>query len=401
MGEMVTLDNTGNSQKDTQTGNGSGTEQKPEEKTRGSVPGSTQNGVRPDSGNEKQGDASSGNKGKKRPHKVWRCVRRILIAVLSLILVVALAFAVSPIPSVLIFRNAFKDGNPVKPAELAEAKTKVSVEKDISYPSQYKKNTFDLYTPKASEAGRKLPVIVWVHGGGFIAGDKAGLATYGTLMAAQGYAVVSMNYAYAPGGRYPAPVVQVGELLSYLNSSEQADSLDMSKLVIGGDSAGAQIAAQFAAVETTPGYAELTGIRKVVLPHPIAGMLLFCGPYDMKSFANAKTSWVESWFMNTLSWAYLGHRDWKDSKEIKQASIVDYVSKDFPPSYIVDGNYFSFPDQGRELVSRLQQDGVQVTSSFFPDNKSLPHEFQFDFVHPESELVWSKTRDFLGSIFRD
>jgi acetyl esterase/lipase len=77
------------------------------------------------------------------------------------------------------------------------------------------------------------------------------------------------------------------------------------------------------------------------------------------------------------------------------ASVVDHLSDAFPRSYIVDGNYFSFPKHARALISGLEGHGVSVTSSLYPDKPELPHEFQFDFSHPESYEVWKQTLAFL------
>lgn len=217
-------------------------------------------------------------------------------------------------------------------------------------------------------------------------------------MAARGYAVIAMNYDYAPTGTYPTPVVQLGQMVSHVAAITQRERLDPDRIVVGGDSAGAQIAAQFAAVQTTPGYAESSGIERIAMRAPLAGALLFCGPYDFTRFTDANAPWIQRWFMNTIGWGYLGTRDWASSPQMRQASVVRHVSDRFPKAYVVDGNAFSFPDQGRALVSALRSDGVGVTSSFFPGNPELPHEFQFDFAHPESAQVWSATQAFLASV---
>lgn len=322
----------------------------------------------------------------------------IVAVLLTLVLVVAAAFAISPVPSVLLFRNAFKDHETVKPEGFAAMKRQVSVTRDLSYPSSYRRSNFDIYRPTNVAADKALPVIVWVHGGGFLAGDKSGLSTYGVMLASQGYEVVAMNYDYAPTGKYPTPVIQVGQLVSHLYDVAQRYHLDTDRIIIGGDSAGAQIAAQFAAVQTTEGYAKTSGIKRIDMKRPLTGAILFCGPYDFTKFTSSDSSWMLRWFKNTVAWGYLGDRNWRDSPELRLASVTAHVSANFPKSYVVDGNAFSFPEQGKELVAALKADGVDVTSSFFPNNPKLPHEFQFDFSHPESSEVWLKTKAFLNGM---
>jgi acetyl esterase/lipase len=327
----------------------------------------------------------------------WKTIRRLLIrivaALLSVLLLGVIAWNVSPWPSALVFRRAFADSEVTEPHGLDAMKRKVSKHADLSYPSTHARHEFDLYMPKSASAG--VPVVVWVHGGGFIAGDKSGVSTYGTMLASEGYAVVAMNYDYAPDAQYPTPVVQVGEMITHVYAIAERYGLDADRIIIGGDSAGAQIAAQFAALESTPGYAQQAGISKIPLRKPLEAAVLFCGPYDVSQLGNIGNSWFAKQFVQSVGWSYLGSRDWEQTKAARMASVVDHLSDAFPRSYIVDGNYFSFPKHARALISGLEGQGVSVTSSLYPDKPELPHEFQFDFSHPESYEVWKQTLAFL------
>ena len=84
----------------------------------------------------------------------------IVAVLLALVLVVAAAFVISPVPSVLLFRNAFKDQETVKPEGFAAMKRQVSVTRDLSYPSSYRRSNFDVYRPTNVAADKALPVIV-------------------------------------------------------------------------------------------------------------------------------------------------------------------------------------------------------------------------------------------------
>lgn len=73
-----------------------------------------------------------------------------------------------------------------------EIKNNVTIYKDIVYPSENEKNTYDIYLPK--DVNENLPTIVWVHGGAFVAGTKEGIENYAIMLANEGYAVVGMDY---------------------------------------------------------------------------------------------------------------------------------------------------------------------------------------------------------------
>jgi acetyl esterase/lipase len=130
--------------------------------------------------------------------------------------------------------------NTVTPANYHELSEKVRVEKDIEYPSRFKSNRLDVFSPK--DAAGPLATILWIHGGGFVGGDKAGIATWATMIAAKGYTVVSINYELAWENHYPGPLIQFGEAYEFLKREPQRFPFaDLHRLIIGGDSAGAQI----------------------------------------------------------------------------------------------------------------------------------------------------------------
>lgn len=75
---------------------------------------------------------------------------------------------------------------------------------DVSY-GEYERNVLDVYKPK--DAKGKLPVIVSVHGGGWVYGNKEIMQFYCMSLAERGFAVVNFNYRLAPEHKHPIPLV--------------------------------------------------------------------------------------------------------------------------------------------------------------------------------------------------
>jgi acetyl esterase/lipase len=96
-----------------------------------------------------------------------------------------------------------------------------------------------------------LPVVVWIHGGGWVGGSKDELRGYLKLIAIRGYVVVAPRYSLAPEHRYPTPLRQVMEVLAHVQANAEPYGADPSRIVIAGDSAGAQLTAQTSG-STTP-----------------------------------------------------------------------------------------------------------------------------------------------------
>ncbi len=263
-----------------------------------------------------------------------------------------------------------------------------------------KKNNYDIYSPKDSEA--PLPTLIWVHGGGYVSGDKVGVKEFATKLASDAHiAVVAMNYEPAPSSQYPNQVVQVNELVQQLKK-ENNQKLDLSKLIFGGDSAGAQIALQYVTIQTNQQYAKEMKMNQIIDPSAIKGAISYCGPVDLQQTAKQQSSdRLMHFFVKTVAWSLIGTKDWQTDERLYQASLVDQVSKDFPPTYITDGNAYSFQDQGIAFANKLKELDVPVDELFYKDQKKeISHEYQFNYTLPESKTCYDKTERFIENCFR-
>ncbi|UPJ18268.1 alpha/beta hydrolase [Bacillus cereus] len=332
-----------------------------------------------------------------KPKGVWK--KRML---LSLIIVFGLALAgisywnLSPVPKAFLIKKAFEGGTFVPSADYEHALNETKIVKDINYNSKFPDGKLDLIYPK--NRTEKSPIIFWVHGGGFVGGDKSDITGYAVELAARGYIVVNINYALAPKREYPTPVLQLGEAYEYIKENAKKYDLNLNHVYFAGDSAGAQISGQFVNIQTSEEYAKLAKIDAIVNPSTIKGVLLFCGPYNMPELAKIESTKEIQDFMRTTGWAYLGKKNWEGSSEVKIASILNHVTKKYPPAFITDGNTGSFEDQGKALASALQSKGVSVDSLFFDKNVSgeLAHEFQFKMNTPAGLETFNKVLEFLS-----
>ncbi|XAS67480.1 alpha/beta hydrolase [Micrococcaceae bacterium Sec5.7] len=129
--------------------------------------------------------------------------------------------------------------------------------------------SLDVYVPAKADAllpaDGPLPVVVWIHGGAWISGTKSDVAPYLRLIAAHGYAAVGLNYSIAPECQYPTAVRQLNEALRYLVANAGDFNLDKDRIILAGDSAGAQLASQLAVMTTNPAYAVQVGITPAIL----------------------------------------------------------------------------------------------------------------------------------------
>lgn len=327
---------------------------------------------------------------------------RIFIGLLILILVIVAAFQLSVRPGVFVISQMFKQ--PViilNPEEYATASQKVNHEKNITYTSAFSNNTMDIYFPAGDIQARGI--LFWVHGGGFVAGDKEAIEEFATyIVAANQIAVVAINYEKAPKLTYPGQVHQLQDAYLYLEENHANYlSVDFSKILFGGDSAGGQIAGQYVALQTNDHYSKELEIPLSIPAENIIGFISYSAPVQILQMKDAHSdSFFMKFFVNTVARAFIGTRNWKNSEKLLQASVADHLTSRFPPTFITDGNAFSFQEQGIAFVEKLQSLDVKVESLFYVDDpKEIPHEYQFNYQTEEARDCLQKTIDFIDHLF--
>lgn len=329
----------------------------------------------------------------------WR--RRLAVIVLALLVLVAgvvLAFRYSPWPGALLIRGSFdRDAERANAALARHVGGGIQQRLDVRYDDS-EGALLDVYAP--IEASGALPAIVWVHGGAWVSGDKRHLANYARILAGQGYVVASVGYAIAPGARYPSPVRQVSAALRHLSASAARYGLDANRLVLAGDSAGAQIAAQVANLVVDRDYAARVGIDPGVSPGQLRAVLLYCGAFDVES-VNLDGDF--GGFLRTVLWAYSGRRDFLSVPGFTEASVVRHVGARFPPAFISAGNGDPLLPQSQALAQALAAHGVRHETLFFPETRQPPlgHEYQFDLDGEPGRLALQRSLAFLESVLRD
>ncbi|MCR1808779.1 alpha/beta hydrolase [Haploplasma modicum] len=313
----------------------------------------------------------------------------ILLSIVSLLVVISLYFYLSVKPTVWLVRWAFNQSSYTSHESISNIKEEVLIYEDLVYPSKYKKNKFDIFVAEENKDKTNLKTILWIHGGAFVAGDKKDVKDYMYVLASEGYVVISMNYGLGFENKYPTPLLQITELYNHLlNSSETYKFIDLSNLILGGDSAGAFIAAQFAIIQTNQLYSDLVGIKASINHNDIKGMILFCGPYDFNMLKNllSNTAITNSsniiirkgvpLIINKIGEAFLNDKNWSTSDKWQELSLINYINEDFPKTFLTDGNTLSFEDHARELEAKLIEKDVLVKSVYY-DTK-LTHEYQFN-----------------------
>ncbi len=209
-----------------------------------------------------------------------------------------------------------------------------TVESDLVYASPDGKPVkLDLYRPKQFDG--RLPVILWVHGGGWLRGSKAGGPA--RFLAEKGYAVASIDYRLSGDAIYPAQIDDCKAALRWLRENAAKYSLNPDRMGAWGASAGGHLVALLGAMGD------------------VRGVVDWYGPTDLTRVKNTTADSAES--------KLIGGAISANPEKAAKASAINYVSRASAPFLIMHGTTDgAVPyEQSVLLRDKLQAAGVPVT----------------------------------------
>ncbi|MEE2032003.1 alpha/beta hydrolase [Rhodococcus chondri] len=323
--------------------------------------------------------------------------RWILIGIAVILAITVLAFTFSPTPGALVVRAVFERDAHEATVKLDEGAPATDLTRDLQYREGDADAYLDVYTPTGNTD--TLPTIVWTHGGAWLAGNRTNYDGYYRRLADAGFTVVSVGYSLAPGHRYPTAVHQLNDAHAYLLAHADELHIDPDRIVLAGDSAGAQLSAQLATGITDPGYATTLALEPALKPQQLRGVVLNCGIYNVPAMEGGHG--LIGWGVQQALWAYTGARDFGSSEAARQMSALFAVTAEFPPTFVTGGNADPLTaTQSRPLADKLTRLGVEVDALFYPDDHTpeLSHEYQFDLSTQDARTALDRTISFVGSV---
>lgn len=126
---------------------------------------------------------------------------------------------------------------------LAHAAAAQKLTPDVPYMSDgHRRHVLDIYTPE-NPAGKSLPVMFWIHGGGWQTGDKKDVALKPKALTQRGFVLVSTNYRLLPEVTIDELIADVARSAAWVHTNIAQYGGDPRRIFVGGHSAGAQLAA--------------------------------------------------------------------------------------------------------------------------------------------------------------
>jgi len=216
-----------------------------------------------------------------------------------------------------------------------------------------------IYTPsKLRKAGGLAPALVFFHGGGWVIGDLDShdvvcrkLAHEGELM------VVSVDYRLAPEHKFPAATDDAVAATQWVAENAKQLGIDASRLMVGGDSAGGNLAAVVAIAARDGNGPAIAG---QLLIYPATDFAMTHPSHREPETSILLTHSVIKWFRDHYLNDAADVHDWRASPA-RATTLVG-----LPPAYVLTAGADPLRDEGDEYAERLKQAGVAVTYRHFP-----------------------------------
>ncbi len=201
----------------------------------------------------------------------------------------------------------------------------------------------------------KLPVFFYIHGGGFVAGDKYYRRALSRWCANLGYFVVNVNYGLCPEYQCPEPHRQLVRALNWVGQHADELNLDLNRMVVGGDSAGGYYAATLAGITLDK---DLQAKLGVATDLKFKAAVLNCGIFDVGVALKNKYP-LDLGGKLLKDFANIG-KDEIDTYEWKELlSTLPMVTNDYPKCFITSAGKDIFcGGQAEAMIEALDKQGI-------------------------------------------
>lgn len=258
--------------------------------------------------------------------------------------------------------------------------------RDIAYKNdQNPEHTLDIIYPELSSetaTSNNYPWILLIHGGGFCMNSKEELYhNYALRLAGAEYVVVSMNYRLAPASRYPAQIQDVLSALAFLNHHAKEYALNLDQMYLTGDSAGAYLACMAACVLTNQELKEYYQFQESMTCRAVASN---CGMFDFTTYLQKDVHFPARKLVNK---SLFGSDHYQSNPAFAYSSVYSYITKQFPPCYLMDTEGMSFAAEGKRMKQHLDAKAVPNQFHLYPKSAHLMHAFHIMSRFPQSSEV--------------
>lgn len=270
-----------------------------------------------------------------------------------------------------------------------EGSDSVIITKDVLY-SHKDVKTCKLDCYYVPHKNGEYPVLLYIHGGGFVAGDKEYRKALCTWYAVDGFFVVNVNYGLCPDCHFPTPLSHLVSALNWIVKFSKILHLDLSRIVVSGDSAGAYFASMLVVITNN---IELQKIFKLHPKAKFAAAILNCGLYDIDMTINNRMV-LDLNKKVFASYTGCNEDDYENYKYKDYCSPLRFLDANFPPTFLVYSKRDVFcKGQAELLIGALEQYDVYY-ESYHTISALRNHCFSLEWSSREAKEANALIKDF-------
>ncbi len=267
---------------------------------------------------------------------------------------------------------------------------------------------FDVYKTNKVTNSEDAPTYFYIHGGGYVWGDKiggdpntkdSGLEWYIGSFLEKGYNVVSPNYVFAPDYLYPTSLLQLNECVKYCMDNVLTLGINMDEVIFGGGSAGGNLAGMLALIYTNPTVATSLSTTAYLPASNVKACIFVSALINNEEFGITHSPVLDWLFMQCGRTAFnCGFLQGNDIAH--KTNITAWVDANYCPCYISDGNSGTFYSQAEALHARLDELGVKNQLTLYPQSTEvLAHGFESTKDSPCAQDNMTRVLAFLDTVF--
>ncbi|MBN2593835.1 MAG: alpha/beta hydrolase [Sedimentisphaerales bacterium] len=229
--------------------------------------------------------------------------------------------------------------------------------RDLSYvPDGHERQKLDLYLPEQKEGTGPLPLIVWVHGGAWLAGSKENCPAVRFLR--HGYAAASINYRLSQHAIFPAQIEDCKAAIRFFRANAEKYNIDPNRIGVWGASAGGHLVAFLGTAGDAKQFDKGPNLH---VSSRVQAVCDFFGPTDLTKMSSFESS-MDHDAPNAPEAQLIGGPVQENKEACMRANPITYVSKDDHPFLICHGDKdMLVPHNQSELLNdALKKTGVNV-----------------------------------------
>ena len=237
--------------------------------------------------------------------------------------------------ALILFLIAILSGCTEDATESRSSETSRKTFTDVAYASLSSAQVMDIYVPQGQGP---FPAVVYIHGGGFLRGDKSAGKKYAAFLVENGYVVASINYRLSREATFPAAVHDAKAAVRFLRAHATRYRIDPAHIGSWGDSAGGNLASMLG---TSSGdtYTEDLALGNANFSSHVSATVNWFGPINFATIVEEAVALGRTRVNTDLEEKYMGFAPLTENLEaVARANPSSYISADDAAFFIQAGN---------------------------------------------------------------